>query len=233
AVVYPGGTTPLLLLHEKGQAASALASKAKALQREGFTVFNLEWKPATGKKGIFPVETEQIEAAVSYVRAHAAQWSVDPSRLVMLGGSRGALLAMLVGERENTLARGTVKAVGSLSGQVNPQASIERARRGELESVMTGTLAQAFGCTKDLSSCPEAYVREWSPLDKVSSSAPAMLLAASETEHRAWVPDQFETAEALHAAGVAASVFVTSSGHGFGYWGQARAQVIAFLRAQA
>jgi acetyl esterase len=233
AVVYPSGAIPLLLLHEKGQTTSALASKAKVLQREGFTVFNLEWKPASGKKGIFPAETEQIETAVAYVRAHAAQWSVDPSKLVMVGASRGALLALLVGERENALARGTVKAVVSLSGQVNPQASIERARRGELESVMTGTLAQAFGCTKDLSSCPEAYVREWSPLDKVTSSAPAMLLAASESERRAWVPDQFEAAEALHTAGVAASVSVASAGHGFGYWGQVRAQAIAFLRAQA
>jgi dipeptidyl aminopeptidase/acylaminoacyl peptidase len=151
----------------------------------------------------------------------------------MVGASRGALLAMLTAEHENAVAPTTIKAVVALSGQVNPEASIERARRGELAPEMTGTLAGTFGCTRELVSCPEAYVREWSPIRGVTASAPPMLLAASETEQRAWAPDQVEMAEALHKVGVEASVLEPTRGHGFSYFGVVRDQAVAFLEANA
>ncbi|HTA05718.1 MAG TPA: alpha/beta hydrolase [Solirubrobacteraceae bacterium] len=231
ATVYPGGPVPLLLLHEKGEPAGALASKAGYLQSSGFTVFNLEWEVAPGKAGIFPFETNQIQEAVAYVQGHAAKWSVVPGDLVMVGGSRGALIAMLAAERANAAKPGSVRAVAALSGQVNPQASIERARRKELVKVMTGNLAEAFGCEHDLSVCPEAYVREWSPLLNVTSSAPAMFLTAATDERRASAPDQFEMAEALQRRGVHSSVVIPDGGHGYGYWGQVREPLVAFLSA--
>jgi dipeptidyl aminopeptidase/acylaminoacyl peptidase len=233
ATIYPAGPTPLLLLHGKGVAADSIRNQAKFLQSEGFTVFDLEWgEKSRGKGGIFPFASGQIEEAVAYVRGHGGR-AYDPSQLVMVGGSRGALLAMLTAERENAVTHGTVKAVVALSGQVNPEASIERARQGELAPTMTGTLAETFGCTKELVSCPEAYVREWSPILDVTESTPPMLLAASEAEMRASVPDQYEMAEALHRVDVQASVLVPSSGHALGYWGEVREQVVAFLEANA
>jgi acetyl esterase/lipase len=231
ATVYPGGPVPLLLLHEKGEPSGALASKAGYLQSSGFTVFNLEWEVAPGKAGIFPFESNQIQEAVTYIQVHAAKWSVVSRDLVMVGGSRGALLADIAAERANAAKPGSVRAVASLSGQVNPQASIERARRGELVKVMTGNLAEAFGCEHDLSVCPEAYVREWSPLLNVTSSAPAMFLTASVDERRASAPDQTEMAEALHRRGVQASVLIPDGGHGYGYWGEVREPLVAFLNA--
>jgi acetyl esterase/lipase len=231
ATVYPGGPVPLLLLHEKGEPAGALSSKAAYLQDNGFTVFNLEWEVAPGKSGIFPFETNQIQEAVSYVQGHAAKWSIVPADLVMVGGSRGALVAMLSAERANAARAGSVRAVAALSGQVNPQASIERARHKELVKVMTGNLAEAFGCEHDLSVCPEAYVREWSPLLDVTASAPAMFLTAATDERRASAPDQFEMAEALQRHGVHASVVIPDGGHGYGYWGQVREPLVAFLSA--
>ncbi|HEX3452393.1 MAG TPA: alpha/beta hydrolase fold domain-containing protein, partial [Solirubrobacteraceae bacterium] len=233
AVIYPGGPSPVLLLHEKGETATSVSGPAKYLQSAGFTVLDLEWAEPRGEGGIFPADTDQIKEAVSYVRSHARSLSVDPNKLTMVGGSRGALLSMLVGELDNRAAAGTVKAVVSLSGQVNPQASIERARRGELAPVMTGTLAQTFGCTHELAYCDEAYVAEWSPIDNVRAGAPAMFLAASEDELRAWPADQYEMAEALRAVGVNAEVVILDEGHGFGYFGRVREATVAFLLANS
>jgi dipeptidyl aminopeptidase/acylaminoacyl peptidase len=233
AVVFPGGPSPVLLLHEKGETATTVRGPAKYLQAAGFTVFDLEWSEPRGEGGIFPADTEQIEEAVSYVRNHARELSVDPNTLTMVGGSRGALLSMLVGERENLKVPGAVKAVVSLSGQVNPQASIERARRGELAPSMTGTLTQTFGCTHELVYCNEAYVAEWSPIDNVRAGAPAMFLAASENELKAWPADQYEMAEALRAVGVNAEVVIPTYGHGFDYFGRVREPAVAFLLANS
>lgn len=231
ALVYPAGRVPLILLHMRGETAYMIRGKAEALQAAGFTVFNLEWEEPRGEGGIFPADTNQIEAAVTFIRTHAPQLGVDMSKLVMLGGSRGALIALLTAELENNLQPGTVKAVVALSAQVDPQKSIERARAGELAEVMTGTLANTFGCTKELLYCDESYVKEWSPVEKVNASSPAMLLAASESERKASLEDQYEMAERLAAVGVRSEVAVAPSGHGFAYFGQVKAQSVAYLKS--
>jgi dipeptidyl aminopeptidase/acylaminoacyl peptidase len=228
AAVYLAGRVPVLLLHEKGQTWTMVRGQASSLQNAGFTVFDLEWSAT--HHGIFPYETNQIEGAIAFVRAHAAAYRVDPERLAVVSASRGALLALLATERANAKAPGTVKALVALSGQPNSEAAIERARRGELAKVMVGNLADAFGCDKELAWCPEEYVYEWSAINKASARSPAMFLAASEAERRAWVADQYEMAAKLERLGVAAQVVVPPEGHGYGYWGQVRDAVFGFLR---
>jgi acetyl esterase/lipase len=231
AAVYLAGPVPVLLLHEKGQTATMVRWQANSLQNAGFTVFDLEW--SSTHNGIFPYETNQIEGAIAFVRAHAADYRVNPEMLAVVSASRGALLASLATERANAKAPGAVKALVALSGQPNSEAAIERARRGELLKVMVGNLADAFGCAKELSWCPEEYVREWSAINKASPQAPAMFLAASEAERRAWVSDQYEMAAKLEQLGVPAQVVVPAEGHGYGYWGQVREAVFGFLREHA
>lgn len=226
AVLYPAGPVPLLLLHEKGQTANTIKGQAKTLQSEGFTVFDLEWESERGEA--LPLSVGQIQDAIAFARSQTL-FPVDPNSLVMVGGSRGALLGLLAAERANNASPGAVKAVVSLSGQVDPQAAIERAQRGELAQGMIGNLAQAYDCTRNLSTCLPSYVREWSPIDTVTRRAPAMFLAASEGERKAWPSDQYEMAEALRRAGVESSVAIVEEGHGYGYWGKIREQGIAFL----
>ncbi|MEA2209250.1 MAG: hypothetical protein QOF54_1727 [Solirubrobacteraceae bacterium] len=228
AAVYQAGRVPVLLLHEKGQTATTVRGQAGSLQNAGFTVFDLEW--SVSHNGIFPYETNQIEGAIAFVRAHAADYGVNPERLGVVSASRGALLALLASERANAKAPGTVKALVALSGQPNSEAAIERARRGELLKIMVGNLAEAFGCTKELVWCPEEYVREWSAINRASAQAPAMFLAASEAERRAAVADQYELAAKLQRLGVAAQVVVPLEGHGYGYWGQVKEAAVGFLR---
>jgi alpha-beta hydrolase superfamily lysophospholipase len=127
ATIYSAGSIPLLLLHEKGLEASSLRGAAAWLASQGFTVFNLDWnEPPTNDKtsGIFPSVTDQTSEAIGYVQSHARKWHVDSSKLVMVGGSRGALIALLDAKIANDAVPGTVKVAAALSGQVDPAKGI-------------------------------------------------------------------------------------------------------------
>ena len=174
----------------------------------------------------------QIEEAVRYVQAHAAELGVDASKLEMLGASRGANLAMLTSQNMNAAAPGTIKGIAALSGDANPAKQIERGQRGELEQGTAGKLSRVYGCEPVLVNCPMEYVEEWSPFAKASVTAPAMFLAASQTETKtASLADDYELAAKLTALGVASEVFAAPKGHGFSYWSLARPHVLGFLKA--
>ncbi len=233
AMLFPGGSAVVLLLHENGWTWRSVRDEAEALQRSGYTVLDLEWNPVSGEQ-IWGATTAQIETAVRFVRGHAAALHVDPQRLAMVGGSRGANLALLTSLNMNAKETGTVKAVVSLSGDVNPLAEIERIRAagGETNSVAEEKLTKTYGCEPHLESCPIAYIEEWDPFAKVSATAPAMLLAASELERlTAYYGDQQPMAEALVRVGVKAEAVITRGGHGFDYWSRVRERLLSFLRA--
>ena len=184
AVVHPGGPSPLLLLHEAGETYAETEAIATAIARQGqFTVLNIEWQAASGKQ-IWGFDTGQIEEAVRYVRAKGSELGVDPAQLAMLGGSRGANLALLTSMNMDAVAPGTVRVIASLSGDANPAKQIERGQRGELDPFVGSKLSKVYGCKPVLVECPADYVAEWSPVDKASATAPAMILAASETERK-------------------------------------------------
>jgi hypothetical protein len=234
AVVHPApGRVPLLLLHEAGYSTEQTEAIAFGIQREAaFTVINLEWDESPLSGGIWEYDVGQVEEAVEYVRLNAVALGVDANRLEMLGASRGANLAMLAGLELNAAAPGTVKAVAALSGDADPISQMERARRGELTFGVPLKLSRVYGCRPILKSCPTAYIRRWSPIEKASSSAPAMFLAASEAETRtASLTDEYALAARLQEANVAAEVFAPLNGHGFAYWKAARPPTLAFLLA--
>ena len=125
---------------------------------------------------------------------------------------------------------GTVAAVASLSGDVNPAKQIERAQRGELVEAVALKLSRAFACRPILKSCLMDYIEQWSPYVKASASAPPQFLAASEAERRsASLSDQYELAAKLAEVGVPAEVLAPLNGHGFAYWKAARRPALEFL----
>jgi dienelactone hydrolase len=232
AQVHPGGSIPLLLLHEAGWTYESTQRIAAAMAEVGFTVLNLEWQEYSGR-GIWGFDTAQIEEAVRYVQANAGSLGVDATHLTMLGGSRGANLALLTALDMDLAAPGTVKAIAALSGDVDPAKQIERGQRGELDSGAAGRLSKAYDCEPILVNCPAYYVARWSPLEKATARAPAMFLAASEAERKtAWLEDQYELAAKLEACGVPNEVFAAVKGHGFDYWHSVKVRVSTFLKAQ-
>ena len=64
-----------------------------ALAAEGFTVASLEYRLSGEAR--FPAQLQDANAAVRFLRAHAAQYHIDPARVGLWGGSAGGHLAAL------------------------------------------------------------------------------------------------------------------------------------------
>jgi acetyl esterase/lipase len=232
AYVHSGGEVPLLLMHESGHTYTETETIAGELAREGFTVLNLEWHEGPESQP-WAFLTGEIEEAVHYVQAHAQQLRVTPGRLVMLGGSRGANLALLTAMNMNAAVPGTVKAIAALSGDADPAEMIERAQRGETSERIAAKLSTVYGCEPVLVNCPASYIEEWSPMVKAAPSSPAAFLAASEADITATVQDDSELAEKLEGLGVASEARAVRTGHGFSYWSKVHAPVARFLAGRA
>jgi acetyl esterase/lipase len=76
------------------------------LARNGYAVFSIEYR--LGKPGVYPAAVYDAKAAIQFVRAKAAEFDIDPSRIGLIGDSAGghlsALLA-LAGDQFNSAYR--------------------------------------------------------------------------------------------------------------------------------
>ncbi|MDD4969542.1 MAG: alpha/beta hydrolase [Paludibacter sp.] len=67
--------------------------------KAGFAVANVEYRMVDEAKA--PGAIEDIRSAMDYLILHAAELNIDPKRIVLMGGSAGAHLALMAGFLEN------------------------------------------------------------------------------------------------------------------------------------
>jgi acetyl esterase/lipase len=72
-----------------------LASFNYLLARDGFAVADISYRLAPSSR--WPAQREDVAAAVAFVKAHAREWGVDPSKLVILGRSAGGQISEAAG----------------------------------------------------------------------------------------------------------------------------------------
>ena len=65
------------------------------LARAGYSVASVEYR--TSNEGPFPMALCDVKAAIRYLKAHAADFAIDPDRIFVMGESAGGTLASLVG----------------------------------------------------------------------------------------------------------------------------------------
>ncbi|OLP20179.1 esterase [Leptolyngbya sp. 'hensonii'] len=63
------------------------------LAAQGYTVFAISYRHAPRYR--FPAQLEDVRSALQFIRQHANQYDTDPDRLVLVGRSAGAHLALL------------------------------------------------------------------------------------------------------------------------------------------
>src|SRR5688572_25088346 len=68
---------------------------AGQLAKEGFVAVSIEYRTSAEAK--FPAAAHDVKAAVRWLRAHAAEYGVDPDAIGAIGGSAGAHLVALLG----------------------------------------------------------------------------------------------------------------------------------------
>ena len=97
----PSGATQetpgVILIHGGsfiGGDKSGLANIASKLAADGIAAFSINYRLDSSTVVGFPMESQDVMAAISYIRANASSFNVDPSRLASFGSSAGATLAV-------------------------------------------------------------------------------------------------------------------------------------------
>jgi len=94
-IVAPGGGHRMLVFQNEGVLA------AKHLNRIGVTAFVLKYRLARDEGSTYSIENDgaaDLRRAVRWVRAHAAEYGVDPRRVGIMGFSAGGELVSLVAD---------------------------------------------------------------------------------------------------------------------------------------
>jgi acetyl esterase/lipase len=94
-IVAPGGGHRMLVFQNEGVLA------AKNLNRIGVTAFVLKYRLARDEGSKYSIENDaaaDLRRAVRWVRAHAAEYGVDPRRVGIMGFSAGGELVSLVAD---------------------------------------------------------------------------------------------------------------------------------------
>ncbi|CAN5620460.1 hypothetical protein BH23GEM7_BH23GEM7_23530 [soil metagenome] len=95
------GPHPLVvLIHGGGWSAgdrSAYHSSMRLLAGQGYAAASVSYRLVAAPRNVFPAAVEDVRCAVRWLRANAATYDIDPSRIAALGSSAGGHLAAMLG----------------------------------------------------------------------------------------------------------------------------------------
>ncbi len=211
----PDGKGPfptVILVHgggwENGTKRSYEKPMLPVLTDAGFAWFTINYRLAPQYK--YPAAVEDVEAAVRWVKKHAAEYKVDVNRIALMGESAGGHLVAMVGVRPTAETR--VRAVVDFYG---PHDLLKREQeRGEVGK----NLRQFIGVEK-LDDEGMAKLKAASPATYVQKGLPAFLFIHGTKDAAVPYDQSPMMCDKLKAAGNRCEVFtVEGAPHGVGAW---------------
>lgn len=206
------------------------------LAEQGYVTASVQYRVAP--TSTFPAPLEDIKSAVRYLRAHAAQYHVDPAHIGLLGGSAGGYLAAIAGTTNGTRQFDTGE---NLDQSSDVQAVVDWYGVSDLASIgadydgAVQQLHQSAGATEALwingspvfggidggiAANPEG-VRAANPLTYISSQTPPFLLMHGDADVIVSPSQSDILHQALTAQGVESTRYVVhGAAHGGSYWVQ-------------
>jgi acetyl esterase/lipase len=223
-------------------------SPIEQLVNAGFIVASADYRLSTA--ATFPAQLLDAKAAVRWLRAHAAEYNVDPERIFAWGDSAGGHLASLVGLtagakefQAGAAGNGTDDAVAAVAawypptdlnrmgGQARPDAVARADDPGSREALLIG--AQPADAPDKAAAA--------SPITYVHAAAPPFLLVHGTADRFVPAAQSATFAAALEGAGAAVELLlIEDADHMWALEGkspaaaeQATAATIDFFRRQA
>ena len=153
---------------------------------------------------------DDVRTAVAYVRAHAAEYRVDPDRVVLIGESAGAQLASMAALRPVT--KGAIRGVVAFYGPSNLVKLVQT-------SVLIPDNIRRSLQGSALETMLFAGLRELSPVTWVSKDAPPFLLIHGTSDMVVPFTQSPEFCDRLREAGGRCEVLAVNGGqHGLRRW---------------
>ena len=223
----PGPFATCILVHgggfTKGDKQTFITPLFEPLAKAGFTWFTINYRLAPDHR--WPACAEDVTAAIRWVKAHAADYKVDPKRIALIGESAGGFLVQWTGV--TTTPETSVAAVVPFYAPCDLVKHVQR--RHELRGL------------GDLIGRQEMNDETWQILDKlapihhVRAGLPPFLLIHGDADATVAIEQSHLFQARMQAAGnVCDLITVRGGGHGMGGWAKLNsdyaAQMIVWLK---
>jgi acetyl esterase/lipase len=181
---------------------------ASAFVPQGYVVVAPNYVLSAPDRPSWPVNFEDVQAVVAWVRTHAGELGINPNRVAAIGESAGANLAALLGTVQAPMASSGVSTqVDAVIGFSTPtDLSVLPS-----ESHLAGLAARQFlgGSPQQI---PTSYAAA-SPIDHVTPGDSPMLLIHGLQDPLIPVSQSETMAAALTAAGIRNELILVPGGH--------------------
>jgi pectinesterase len=212
----PDGRGPfsaVILVHgggwSSGDKTTGVDPLFSPLSKSGLAWFSINYRHAP--KYLYPASVDDVEAAVRWVKQHAAEFNVDPKRIALLGESAGGhLVAMaVVRAKDDTRVAAAVPFYAPVDLESDTQ------RRGGLSL----SLRALFGHSYEVDDPVAKLLREASPINHVHSDLPPFLLVHGTADMSVPYSQSTQMQAKLKAAGVSCDLITIDDGvHGMARW---------------
>lgn len=214
----PEGEGPFpiaILVHGGGWGSGDKAQDFGALQKPlteaGFVWFSINYRLAPQHP--WPACFEDVQAAIRWVREHAAEHKVDRKRIALIGYSAGGQLAMLAAMRADEGSK--VQAVVGLAPAAELVADMKR--RGQVGIAMRNLL----GLAEPLDETALAKIAAISPAEEVKPGLPPFLLVQGTADQSVRHVETLAFAERLKQAKVPCELIeMKDAPHRIAEWGK-------------
>lgn len=221
----------VILIHGGGMWTGSRADMehpAQQLARAGYVAFSVDYRlvDAAAACHRWPAQLDDVQRAVRWVRAHAADYGIDPMRVGAYGWSAGGQLAALLGTRDTRDATAPsadypsrVACVVDLAGDIDLAAYTQPPALHEVVALLGGTLQEV----------PERY-RDASPLSWIDGRTAPFLVVHGVQDDVVPIEQSRRLVAALRGAGVEAQyVELPSAAHDDLSWARVGPPTLAFL----
>ncbi len=200
-MVHGGGWT-------SGDKAQGVNPLFGPVSKAGLAWFSINYRLAP--KYRYPASVQDVQAAVLWVKQHAAEFYIDPQRVALLGESAGGQLVVLAVVRATDNTR--VAAAIPFYAPMNLETDTER--RGGLSL----SLRDLFG-RSNVDDAVTQLLREASPINHVHPALPPFLLIHGTADMSVPYSQSLEFQARLKAAGVWCDLITIDDGvHGMARW---------------
>jgi acetyl esterase/lipase len=226
-----GKLSPAIVWIHGGGWAGGTKSEARAknicgiLARAGYVAVSVDYRLG---EGAWPTNLFDCKNAVRYLRAHAAEYHLDPERIGVAGGSAGGHLALMVGltagkpglEPEGAATpypqySSAVRCIIDMYGITNILTRQEVDKAGHPQGVRKAASALKYFNAK---STEDEVLRTASPVNHISRTSPPVLILHGHADATVDYPQAEELAAALKTKGVEHQlVLLDRVGHTFDF----------------
>lgn len=185
------------------------ATTAMALAQHGYTAASISYRLAPKDK--FPAQIYDCQAAVRWLREHASEFKIDPTRIGGYGYSAGGQLVALLGalDDDDLLEEG----VPADAASARLQAVLAGGAPCDFRVLIPNSERLAYWLGGTPAANPNAY-RNASPANFVTPDDPPMFFFHGEQDRLVPIRSSQRMVERLVAAGVTAEMYtLPSAGH--------------------